>query len=79
MGLRMTKIPIIEFIVQQSTSALHLSTDTQQLSVFALRSVFLLVITNSCQTELPTESYAWDCEGGGHCVNHSWDRWLLSR
>ena len=33
MGLRMTKITIIEFIVQQSTSALHLSTHTQQLAV----------------------------------------------
>ena len=47
MGSRMTKIPTIEFIVQQSTSALHLSTDTQQLSAFAARSVFLLVITNT--------------------------------
>ena len=53
MGLMMTKIPIIEFIVQQSTSALHLSTDTQQLSVFAMRSVFLLVITN---TQLPDKA-----------------------
>ena len=53
MGLRMTKITIIEFIVQQSTSALHLSTHTQQLAEFVVRSVFLLVITN---TQLPDKA-----------------------
>ena len=53
MGLRMIKITIIEFIVQQSTSALHLSTHTQQLAEFVVRSVFLLVITN---TQLPDKA-----------------------